>query len=207
MIEEQYERWTTPLRAHPQATRMLLAANKLLTCVGYVAYPLLLVLLALGAAGVWENAGAGAAALDGSGMGAPNATGMAGATGGIGADSTSAAFLVRCIVVPAVAFAAVSVFRRAYNAPRPYEALDIKPLIIKDTHGKSFPSRHAFSMFMIAVSWLAWQPIVGGVLLACGVIMGVIRVLGGVHFPRDVVAGACAAIVAGLIGYVLIPLP
>lgn len=196
MTEEQYERWTAPLRAHPQATRTLLAANKLLTYAGYVAYPLLLVLLALDALGIW-----------GSGAGALSATEAASATTDTDNREASAWLLARCIVVPALAFAAVSIFRRIYNAPRPYEALNIQPLIIKDTHGKSFPSRHTFSMFMISVTWLAWQPIVGGVLLVAGVFMGAIRVLGGVHFPRDVVAGALAAIAAGFVGYVLIPLP
>lgn len=178
MTEEQYARWTAPLRAHPRATRALLAANKLLTIVGYVAYPLLLVLLALEALG-FEDGGGGSA--------------------------SAGALLARCIIVPAISFVAVSAFRRVYNAPRPYEALDIQPLIAKDTRGKSFPSRHTFSMFMIAASWLAYQPIVGCALLTAGIVMGTIRVLGGVHFPRDVIAGALAAAAAGLVGYVLIP--
>lgn len=196
MTEEQYERWTAPLRAHPQATRTLLAANKLLTYAGYVAYPLLLVLLVLDALGIWSG-----------GTGALSATDMASATTDADSREASVWFLVRCIIVPAIAFAAVSIFRHAYNAPRPYEMLDIQPLIIKDTRGKSFPSRHTFSMFMIAITWLTWQPIVGGILLAAGALMAIVRVLGGVHFPRDVIAGALAAIAAALVGYVLIPLP
>lgn len=113
--------------------------------------------------------------------------------------------LVRCIIVPGAAFAAVTLFRRAVNAPRPYEALDIDPLIKKDTAGKSFPSRHSFSLFMIAISWLVVQPALGCALLLCACALGAIRVIGGVHFPRDVAAGAAAAALAGLIGYVLIP--
>lgn len=120
--------------------------------------------------------------------------------------SGNVALSARCIVVPAVAFIAVSLFRRTFNAPRPYEALDIDPLIAKDTRGKSFPSRHAFSMFMIAASWFAWQPAVGGLLLVAGALMGAIRVVGGVHFPRDVIAGVGVAIAAALVGYVLVPL-
>ena len=57
-----------------------------------------------------------------------------------------------------VAFAAVTLFRKAVNAPRPYETLGIDPLIEKDTAGRSFPSRHTFSLFMIAATWLVAQP-------------------------------------------------
>lgn len=68
--------------------------------------------------------------------------------------------LLKEILVPAVLFIGLSVFRRLYNAPRPYEALAIDPLIHKDTQGKSFPSRHIFSVFMIAMCWLAYCPLV-----------------------------------------------
>lgn len=115
--------------------------------------------------------------------------------------------LARCIVVPAVGFVLLTLLRRAVNAPRPYEKLAIEPLIKKDTRGKSFPSRHTLCMFMIAVTWLVWQPVVGAVLLAASVLMATARVLGGVHFPRDVIAGAAFALVMGAIGYIAIPLP
>ncbi len=112
---------------------------------------------------------------------------------------TGASRLVACIVVPAASFFLVSAFRRIYNAPRPYEVLDIEPLIIKDTKGKSFPSRHVFSTFVIAVCWFAASALVGVVLLVLGTAMAVVRVVGGVHFPRDVIAGATIGIVCGLL--------
>ena len=49
--------------------------------------------------------------------------------------------------------------------------------------------------------------VVGAVLLAASVLMATARVLGGVHFPRDVIAGAAFALVMGAIGYIAIPLP
>ena len=113
--------------------------------------------------------------------------------------------VVRCIAVPAIAFVALSLFRRAVNAPRPYEVLAIEPLIAKDTRGKSFPSRHTFSMFMIALTWAVWQPAVGVVLAVASVAMACVRVLGGVHFPRDVIAGAAFAAIAAVVGYLAVP--
>lgn len=98
--------------------------------------------------------------------------------------------LAPLVGVTAVGFAAVSFFRKRYNAPRPYECCAIAPLIARDGAGKSFPSRHAFSAFAIAASWFAASAPVAVVLLAAAVVLAVCRVLGGVHFPRDVVVGA-----------------
>lgn len=98
--------------------------------------------------------------------------------------------LVPLVGVTAVGFVAVSFFRRRFNAPRPYECCAIAPLIARDGAGKSFPSRHIFSAFAIAASWFAASVPVAVVLLVAAGVLAVCRVLGGVHFPRDVVAGA-----------------
>lgn len=98
--------------------------------------------------------------------------------------------LAPLVGVTVVGFVAVSFFRKRFNAPRPYECCAIAPLIARDGAGKSFPSRHAFSAFAIAASWFAASAPVAVVLLVAAVVLAVCRVLGGVHFPRDVVVGA-----------------
>lgn len=113
--------------------------------------------------------------------------------------------LLRCIAVPAASFVAVSIFRYLFNAPRPYQLLGFKPLISKETQGKSFPSRHTFCMFMIAATWLVFNIWIGCALMLAGCAMAIIRVICGVHFPRDVVAGAVSALVLAAVGYMLIP--
>lgn len=104
---------------------------------------------------------------------------------------------VPALLVPAVSFGLVSLFRNLYNAQRPYELLEIQPLIHKDKKGKSFPSRHVFSVFVIAMTFLWLCPPAGAVFLVVGVLLALCRVIGGVHFPRDVIAGALAGIAAG----------
>ena len=56
---------------------------------------------------------------------------------------------VRALLVPGISFGAVSLFRWAFRAPRPYEVFETTPVIKKNTKGKSFPSRHVFSIFVI----------------------------------------------------------
>ena len=107
----------------------------------------------------------------------------------------------RALVVPGISFVLLSLVRRLINAPRPYETLDIDPLIQKDTHGKSMPSRHVFSIFVIAMTFLWLVPPLGVVLLICGAVLAAVRVVGGVHFPRDVLVGALVGVLAGVVGF------
>ncbi len=105
---------------------------------------------------------------------------------------------VGMIVVPAVSFLLLSVFRAKYNAKRPYEVYGFKPLIKKDTAGRSFPSRHVFSIFVIGSTIWCVCPVFGAGVMAAGVVLAVIRVVTGVHFPKDVIAGAVIGFISGL---------
>lgn len=109
----------------------------------------------------------------------------------------------KSVLTPGVAFVLVSIFRNLFNAPRPYESLGIIPIIKKDTKGKSFPSRHVFSVFVIAETIYQTFNILGIILFLAGIILAIIRVLGGVHFPKDVVAGAIIGILFGILGFSL----
>lgn len=112
--------------------------------------------------------------------------------------------LYSCMLVPAVSFAVVSVYRSLCNAGRPYEELDIRPLLKKDTKGRSFPSRHVFSIFMVGMAYWQICPQVGVLLWVLGALLGAVRVLGGVHYLRDVAAGAAVALLSGWLGFYLI---
>ena len=75
---------------------------------------------------------------------------------------------------------------------------EIAPLISKETKGKSFPSRHVFSAFMIGMTFLFVIKPFGILILAAGTVMAYIRVVGGVHFPKDTAAGALLGVLCGM---------
>ena len=77
----------------------------------------------------------------------------------------------------------------------------IQPLIKKDSLGKSFPSRHVFSATTIAMFTLLLNPWLGGTMLFLAAILAILRVLGGVHYPSDVLAGYVIGILVGLLLY------
>ena len=105
---------------------------------------------------------------------------------------------LQALAVPALGFVLVSLMRRAINEPRPYEACGIEKLINKDTQGKSFPSRHSFSIAVIGMCWLRYVPAAGILILLASLVMAWARVLAGVHYPRDVACGLALGVVAGL---------
>lgn len=114
--------------------------------------------------------------------------------------------LLRAVLVPAIHFVILTVFRKFINRPRPYENFDMPSVIKKDTKGKSFPSRHVFSAMVIAMTYLCVSPwtAIGVVFVVLAVLLGIVRVVSGVHYPSDVIAGALFAIFVSIVGYILI---
>ncbi len=114
--------------------------------------------------------------------------------------------LLRAILVPVISFVLVTLVRNLLNSPRPYEVFDRKSIMPKKTKGKSMPSRHVFSITIIAMTYFAVfpTPIVGIALLVVSVVLAVIRVVTGVHFIKDVVCGIIIGVVCGILGFYVI---
>ncbi len=176
MKKETYKAMTEGLRARPTLARAVVVGNKAITNAIYVAYPCLLLWLLL------HN----------------------------GTDALLAGnfdpHLARAFLVPCLGFILLTFVRKAFNSPRPYEVFNLPPVINKQTKGKSFPSRHTFSIFIIGVAFLACCPLpwAGWLVLALGVILGALRVVSGVHFPKDVIWAAIFALAFGVIGFYVI---
>ena len=112
--------------------------------------------------------------------------------------------LIKILVFSAVPFALVSAFRFFFNAPRPYEIYRFFESSPKAKHGKSFPSRHAFSAFIIATLAFNFSVPLGVLLSISALLLSLSRVLLGIHFIRDVVAGALVGAISGVIAILLI---
>lgn len=110
----------------------------------------------------------------------------------------------RSIIIPGVAFVIVSLYRKLVSSPRPYEVYGFVPALKKDTMGKSFPSRHVFSIFIVAFTYMQTSTALGLIFVFLGIALGIIRVVGGVHFIKDVIAGAVIAIITGFTGYIIL---
>ena len=103
------------------------------------------------------------------------------------------------VFIPATGFVILSLLRKKINAPRPYEEWTIKPLLDRDSPGQSMPSRHVFSATIISMACLHASLCIGIILLVLSALLGLVRVLGGVHYPKDVVVGYICALVWGVI--------
>ena len=103
------------------------------------------------------------------------------------------------VFIPASGFVILSFLRKKINAPRPYEEWDIKPLLDRDSPGQSMPSRHVFSATIISMACMHASLPIGMICLTLSAFLGLVRVLGGVHFPKDVVVGYICALVWGVL--------
>ena len=103
------------------------------------------------------------------------------------------------LFIPASGFVILSFLRKKIDAPRPYEEWDIKPLLDRDSPGQSMPSRHVFSATIISMVCLHASLTMGMICLTLSAFLGLVRVLGGVHFPKDVVVGYICGLVWGVL--------
>ena len=116
---------------------------------------------------------------------------------GIGND------LYAYILVPASGFVLLTLIRKWINQPRPYEAWGIIPLLDKDSAGNSMPSRHVFSATIISMACLHANLPAGLILLVLSALLGLVRVLGGVHYPKDILVGYACGLIWGILLFIL----
>ena len=113
-------------------------------------------------------------------------------------------FFIRLAVAGAIPFILLSVLRRLINAPRPYELYPFYKEAPKGKRGMSFPSRHVFSAFTVSALVSVISPWLSVAAAVAGITLAVSRVLLGIHFMRDVTAGALVGAVSGLLGLFII---
>lgn len=164
MTAEKYARIKKWFDEKPKRISVLKAVSKITSGIGYSAYAILIIYLAV----------------------------------------TGDMRLIRCIAVTGGTFFLATAVRSGINAPRPYEKLGITPVIPKGTKGRSFPSRHVVCITIITAAWYYINIYAGIFMTAVSIAVMIIRPLAGIHFPRDVIAGAVFSAVCAVVGFVLI---
>lgn len=112
----------------------------------------------------------------------------------------SFASVLKYLVALGAPYILVTLLRRLADVPRPYEVYDFFTQPPRDRSRDSFPSRHAFCIFAIGTLCIFVYPVVGILTLVMGVLVCISRVALGLHFVRDVIAGALVGIFTSLIG-------
>ncbi len=88
-----------------------------------------------------------------------------------------------------------------YNSPRPFDVLDGVNQIVMQSSMESFPSGHAIFFFTLSTVLVLYNKRLGVFLFVSSVLISTARVMAGIHWPSDVLAGASLGIITGLIFY------
>ena len=101
------------------------------------------------------------------------------------------------------AYVVTGFFRLFYDHPRPLWALGAPHLLVETT--SSFPSLHTIFLFSLATSmYFFGNKKLAYFLYASGLVVGIARVIAGVHFPLDIVGGIIFGVAIGyLVRYTL----
>jgi undecaprenyl-diphosphatase len=94
-------------------------------------------------------------------------------------------------------FGVASLIRYFYHHVRPYLGLHI-PHLLSDT-SYSFPSGHTIFFFALATGLLFVNKRFAYATYILGFIVGVARIMGGVHYPSDVLGGMILGIISGYV--------
>lgn len=111
---------------------------------------------------------------------------------------------IKVIIIPLITFIGITIMRILINRTRPYEKYNFTPLFPKDTKGKSFPSRHTASGFIISYAFLYINPTLGFICLGISFLMAILRPLAGVHYISDIVAGMIISSIIGILFFFII---
>ena len=90
-----------------------------------------------------------------------------------------------------ISFVIVTIVRKVINRPRPKK----DGALYDKKEGEAFPSRHTFSMAIIALMWIYVNIPIGLILFALSIFVGYVRVKIGAHSSGDVAGAIFLAII------------
>ncbi len=109
-------------------------------------------------------------------------------------------YIPRILVIYVTSVAAwiiAKILKLLVHSPRPFDAFPHVTSLIPES-GYAFPSGHATFFMALAVAVMFYDKRAGYVLMGCAVVIGLARVIVGVHFPGDILGGL---ILGALVAY------
>lgn len=103
------------------------------------------------------------------------------------------------LLIPAISFLGVSLIRRLIDRDRPYDKQNLREILKVRKRGMSFPSRHVFSASVIAATFAPICPVLSGILFVLAVLLAFCRLIGGVHYISDLLAGLVLGAAVGIL--------
>ncbi len=98
------------------------------------------------------------------------------------------------LVSVGMVYLACELFGRVWPRRRPFERLRGMRNLTRHSAGRSFPSRHVASGLVMASIGAEEHSRLGSLMAAVAWLLGLSRVMAGLHYPSDVLAGAVLAI-------------
>jgi len=105
--------------------------------------------------------------------------------------------LIRILVTVVVTFAVTEILKTYFATPRPFVAEGFTPLVSispRDFYG-SFPSEHVAYLSALGSAIFFTEKIPGVLIFLLAVLVGIGRVLVGVHYPVDILGGLILGVV------------
>lgn len=112
---------------------------------------------------------------------------------------------VSVVVISAfIAWAIAHLLKDFYHVPRPDAAAGITSIIDYGRDIYSFPSGHATFFSALAISIYFYHKKLGYFFAVCALVIGIARIMAGIHYPADITTGYLLGTLIALLAYMFI---
>ncbi|TQV72995.1 phosphatase PAP2 family protein [Aliikangiella marina] len=120
--------------------------------------------------------------------------------------NTNLMFLYACLLAYAMQVPLYILLKKKFKRNRPQDFIASFEAKIKPSDQFSFPSGHTAAAFVMATQIIIFFPLFSIAAIIWAILIGASRVLLGVHFPGDILAGLLLGILCSLLSVELLSL-
>lgn len=115
-------------------------------------------------------------------------------------------FFYSSLIAYAIQVPLYMILKRKFKRNRPQDFLNSFQAKIKPSDQFSFPSGHTAAAFVMATQIVLFFPVLSILAIFWALLIGLSRILLGVHFPGDILAGILLGILSALFAGAIYPL-